>query len=607
MNKQLAVGYCRVSSKKQEKMGLSLDAQEDYIQQWIKSNGHDLVKVFKFSESGSGEERKHLYTVFKYCLENGIKLILISEVDRWTRNRNMDMEARKYLKKNGLNVYIIDARQSIPEFDSDDDELFHNIKVDVADNESKKTRRRVLRGLESKLKKNEYPGLPPIGYRTIAKTRAGRPPQIVHTEDAPIVKKFLETFSTGKFTLNQSVRLAKDLGLKTKSNGILSRPQLGKLIKNRFYCGEFLWSHPWIDDGERKIYENKTEGFEPLISKVTWKKNQAILKNNQKNFRTKKLHFQFNDLMVCGKCGRKIYGTRFEQKVSYETKKGQGGNDYKYIYYLCTHGPWYTTDGYIPILEAYVDKSTLTIIENVYTLDERGKKQLWLKKGTKVEKRRCATPSFKEEELEQMLMDQFALIKFNASHWKKLKALIFKDETKDLIDVEIKLLRSEQTKNENALDKMYSDYCEEIIDAEFFKTRSERTRDRQQEIKDRLEELAEEKELFDTRIGKSIEVLDAMKNWDKILKNIDDEKKKHLVELLTLKISTVHNRVEKRGKVYEYKGLEFTYSPEVRELFVIGLLEADDRHHAANPGVNRVLDDSLNVEKKGMSAATLRI
>jgi len=569
MNNQLAVGYCRVSSKKQEKMGLSLDAQEDYIQQWIKNNGHDLVKVFKFSESASDEERKHLWNVFKYCIENGIKLILISEVDRWTRNRNMDMEARKYLKKHGLNVFIIDARQSIPEFDSDDEELFHNIKVDVADNESKKTRKRVLRGLNKKLERNEYPGLPPIGYRSIAKTRAGKPPEIVWTDDAPIMKKFLETFSTGKFSLQQAVRLAKDLGLKTKTtNNALSRPQLGKLIKSCFYYGDFVWSHPWIDDGKQKIYKNKTTSFEPLISKKTWEKNQAILMNNQKNFRTKKLNFRFNDLMVCGKCGRKIYGTRFDRRIEWDSKKGQQSEKYKYEYYLCTHGPYISADG---------------------------------------TEKRCATPSFRGEEIERMLMDEFSLIKFNTSHWKKVKEVIFKDETKDFILHEIKMLRSEQTKNENALDKMYIDYCEEIIDAEFFKTRSEKIRERQEEIKDRLSELEEEKEHFDDKISKSIEVLDAMKNWGKILKNSSDEQKKDLIKLLTFKISTVYNRVEKQGKVYEYRGLEFTYSPEVRELFEIGILEADEKHHASNPPGNWGLDDSLNVEKKGMSAAPLRI
>jgi DNA invertase Pin-like site-specific DNA recombinase len=567
MKKVLEVVYCRVSSKKQKDMGLSLDGQEDYIRSFCDGN-YDLVKVFKFQESASKDERKHLWETFKYCLENGIKLIFISEVDRWARNRNMDMEARKYLKKHGLSVFLIDARQSIPEFNSEDDELSHNLKVDVADHLAAKIRKKVLIGLEQKLKRNEYPGLPPIGYRAIPKTRGGKPPQIIQTDDAPLMKKFLEIFSTGKFSVHQAVRLAQDIGLKPKTKDRFSKGQLGKLIKSCFYYGEFVWSHPWIDDGEQKIYENKTDGFEPIISKKTWEKNQEILKSRRKNFQTEKLSFKFNNLITCGKCGRKVYGARFDHQISWETKDGQKVKKYRYDpYYLCTKGP---------------------LIEN----------------GEVVEGKYCDTPSFKEKEIEKMLMDEISLIKFNTEHWAKVKEDLFKDETKDFIISEIKMLRSEQTKNENALDKMYDDYCKEIINADFFKSRSEKIRERQQEIKDRLSELEEEREHFDKRIGKSIEVLDAMKNWSKILKNASDEKKNHLLRLLTIKISTIHEKVEKNGKIHEHKGLEFTYSPEVQELIQIGILEVLEKLSAP---VSRPDDLSLIVRNLSMSAAALRI
>ena len=77
MKKELAVGYCRVSTKKQEDMGLSLDAQEDYIRNWVDGN-FGLVKVFKVQESGGDSERKHLTKTFEYCIANGVKHILIT-------------------------------------------------------------------------------------------------------------------------------------------------------------------------------------------------------------------------------------------------------------------------------------------------------------------------------------------------------------------------------------------------------------------------------------------------------------------------------------------------------------------------------------------------
>ena len=62
--KELAIGYCRVSTKEQEKKGLSLDAQEDYIREWTKSNGHDLVKVFIGVYSG-GRSLEKIGSVLK--------------------------------------------------------------------------------------------------------------------------------------------------------------------------------------------------------------------------------------------------------------------------------------------------------------------------------------------------------------------------------------------------------------------------------------------------------------------------------------------------------------------------------------------------------------
>ena len=137
---KLAVAYCRVSTKKQEKIGLSLDAQESFIREFVRQDGFGLVKVFKVQESGGDSERKHLNRVFDYCLENGIKDILISDSDRWTRSREQDIEARKYIKKHDLKVHIIREKKLVGKFGTVNEELFHNIMVDFDDAKLKKIR-----------------------------------------------------------------------------------------------------------------------------------------------------------------------------------------------------------------------------------------------------------------------------------------------------------------------------------------------------------------------------------------------------------------------------------------------------------------------------------
>jgi hypothetical protein len=279
--------------------------------------------------------------------------------------------------------------------------------------------------------------------------------------------------------------------------------------------------------------------------------------------------------MICGKCERVIFGEKFSHTVKYETKKGLKAKKYDYPpRYHCTKGNYYTAGDETIISKEYIDEKKLIVKKDLsYIDDETGEEKIWLRKGQPVEAHVCDMPKFSEDEIEQMLMDKIGLIKFNTEHWEKVKKSLFQDEIKDHLDFEIRGLRSEQTKNEIKLDKMYSEYTESIIDAEFFKSRSSKIRERQNEIKDRLPELEEERELYDNRIGKAIEILDSLKNWNKIFKEATDEKKNHMLKLLTIKISTIYDKLERRGKTYENKRLWIELVPEVRELFDIGILE----------------------------------
>ncbi|MEE9389638.1 MAG: recombinase family protein [Candidatus Aminicenantaceae bacterium] len=583
---ELAIGYCRVSTKKQEKQGLSLDAQEDYIKNFVSQDDFGLVKVFKVQESGGDSERKHLNRAFAYCIENDIKHILISDSDRWTRSRKMDVEAQEFIKEHNLRVHILRERRVIGQFGSAAEELSHNMKVDVDQFVKDSIKEKILEGIKKKLKKGEYPGSLPIGYKSIRKTDTS-PHMIEQTDAASKIKRFLEDFSTGKFTLRQAVRHAKDIGLKPKTKDVFTIGALAKLIKNRFYYGKFEYSHEWINNGESEIYTNKTKGFKPIITKKIWQQNQETLKKRQKNLKEDQgrgKSFRFNQLMVCGKCERVIFGEKFSHTVKYETKKGLKSKKYEYpTQYHCTKGNFYTAGGEGIIPKEYIDEKMLVTKEDItYIDDETGEEKIWLRKGQPVEAHVCDMPRFSEDELEVMLMDKISLIKFNTKHWNAVKKSLFQDETKDFLDFEIRELRTEQTKNEIKLDKMYDEYEKEIIDAEFFKTRSSKIRERQEEIKERLPELEEERELYDNRIGKAIELLDSLKNWDRIFKEATDEKKNRMLDLLTIKISTSWRKTERRGRTYEHKGLYIELVPEVRELFELGILEASEKWDKEN-------------------------
>ncbi len=583
--KELAIGYCRVSTKKQKEQGLSLEAQRDYIKNNVDGN-FDVVKYFLDQVSGGDIERKYLYAVFGYCIENNIKHILITDGDRWTRSSEMDIEAGKFIKKHDLKIHILRENRVIGKDGSIAENLVHKILVAVNESRRDEITDRILVNIKLKLERGEYPRSAPQGYQNISKTKNSRA-KIIQTEEAEKVIRLLETFNTGKFTLRQMIRVAKDIGLKPPKVDEFKVGTIGRLIKNRFYYGEFIYSLPIIDNGETKIYQNKTEGFEPIITKKMWEQNQAILKRRQTNHkgRNKNKHL-FNNLMTCGKCGGLIFGFKPAYNVKWETKKGMQAKTYSYdTHYICNKNSYYTTDEKNAVWKDYVDTENLIIKDDItYEDDRTGEKKIRIKKGTAVETRKCDMPYFLESEVEDILMDEIGLIKFNKKIWEKAKKDLFADETKEFVDYEIRSLRSEMTTNESRLDGLYEDYKKEVIDIEFFKTRSEAIRTRQEEVKERLLELEDERETHDDKMGKGIEIIDSLKNWEQIWKKLDAEKKKHILNLMTIKISTAYMKREYRGKTYESKRLHITYQPEIEELFKLGLIEYTDKNPPAPIG-----------------------
>lgn len=576
--KELAVGYCRVSTKRQQQQGLSLGAQEDFIRNWISNNRFDLVKVFKVQESGGDLQRKHLFRTFDYCIENAIKHILITDSDRWTRSREMDVEAQKFIKKHDLSVHILREDKIIGQHGSAAEKLSYNVKVDVDEFVRGTIREKIIAGIEKKLQKCEYPSLPPLGYRSIPKT-ATSPHRIVQDEKAPKLKKLLELFSTGIYSVSKIVRLAKDIGLNSKLKSEFYKPSMTALIKNRFYYGDFEYSN--------KIFKNMTSGFAPIITKKTWQKNQKILKLHQINVKeTKGKAFRFNRLMTCGMCGRVIYGEKFNSSVKYKTKKdGLKKKNYDYpVRYHCTKGTYYVSpelstkrrDAIVPT--NHVNKETLTVKDDISDWDEDlNKDRIWIKKGAKVEVRKCDMPTFWEDEISEILKEILSLIKYKKDHWKKVKEVVFKDDTKELIDFEIRNMREELTKSETRMNGLYEDYKNEIIDAEFFKKQSDEIRKRQNEIKERLVDLEEEREVYDESIRKSIEILDSLKNWDEIIEKADGKKRDELLKLLTIKICTSYEKSPGIHDTDMIKDLKITFSPEIQKLFWLGLIEADKK------------------------------
>jgi len=133
------------------------------------------------------------------------------------------------------------------------------------------------------------------------------------------------------------------------------------------------------------------------------------------------------------------------------------------------------------------------------------------------------------------------------------------------------------------VDELYEDYKKEVIDEEFFTSRKKRVDDRQKEVKERLAELEEDRELHDDKMGKAVRILDGLKNWEQIWNEADADKKRSLVNLMTIKVITSYKKGQYKGKAYQNKQLRIVFTSEIEELFTIGLLEAEGELKKEDP------------------------
>ena len=85
------VSYIRVSTQKQGRSGLGLEAQQQAVTDYLHIHGGDLIGQFSEVESGSKDDRPELHKALRACRLKGGTL-LIAKLDRLSRNHRFLVE-----------------------------------------------------------------------------------------------------------------------------------------------------------------------------------------------------------------------------------------------------------------------------------------------------------------------------------------------------------------------------------------------------------------------------------------------------------------------------------------------------------------------------------
>lgn len=145
------VGYYRVSTKKQGKSGLGLDAQRTAVRNFLKSRGTEEIDSFTEIESGKNTDRPILKSAIELCKEQGAKL-LVAKLDRLSRNAKFLFTLKEELEDAGIGFTIAD----MPEANT----LVLGFMASLAQYEAELISRRTKEGLAEARKRGKQIGSP---------------------------------------------------------------------------------------------------------------------------------------------------------------------------------------------------------------------------------------------------------------------------------------------------------------------------------------------------------------------------------------------------------------------------------------------------------------
>lgn len=249
------VAYCRVSTLEQKKKGYGIDIQIRDSTLCAERHGLLVERFYKDEgESGVKEDRKDLKHLMRDCKSGRVGMVIISSLDRLSREVRIAENLFYEFKTLGVKVLIAD----MPGYNGDrKDVLIRQILEAIAEENRKDIIERLLKGRQERIRKGLFPGgNTPYGYVRINKVVA------INTEEAEIIREIYSIanqYDTGQ-------KIADELNRRgyTRRNGRRwTQRQVCRILhREKLYLEGFLQYGKVFGRDETLIILNKEKGIE---------------------------------------------------------------------------------------------------------------------------------------------------------------------------------------------------------------------------------------------------------------------------------------------------------------------------------------------------------
>ena len=151
-----AIIYARVSTKKQEKKGHSIEAQIKACKTYAELKGWEIVGIYKEPKSGKNiEKRPELQRALSFLEEGGADVIMVWRLDRLTRSI---VDFQNLVERLGPKIVSITENLDMT---TPSGRLVARILVDIAQYQREQISENTKAGLERAKEKGKHIGRPP--------------------------------------------------------------------------------------------------------------------------------------------------------------------------------------------------------------------------------------------------------------------------------------------------------------------------------------------------------------------------------------------------------------------------------------------------------------
>lgn len=309
-------GFCRVSSREQEREGFSLDCQETAIRAHAEKLGGTIAQMFSVAESAkTSSAREAFRDLLDYVRQNRRTLdgVIFKSVDRAARNLQDLAELEKLQEAHGVRTYMVDGSLDAS---NPAGELSIGVQGVLARFAIRQNSEKIIEARDRRVEEGLFPNKAPYGYANYRDER-GRSLVRVHPENSQKVRVMFELYAKGDLTIDGlRERMRAEGFVYTTRTESFTRSKVHSILRDRAYRGEVFYKGAWHPGTH-----------EPLISRTTFEQVQAKL--GDRRYSTHEATFA--GMMSCGECGRRITG---------EVIKKDGRS---YVYYRCSR---YTATGH---------------------------------------------------------------------------------------------------------------------------------------------------------------------------------------------------------------------------------------------------------------------